>query len=135
MKLLPMNRSGLSGSQRLKAMIPLIVSVIALGTYLCVVNWRQDFVIHFRPYKHQVFYEKMIFAGLDRIRSSGWEMSWDVRHDEFEWIVRREMTLRGATNPEYEKMVRQDIQRGETWHEPPFPIIHEPPSANPNRRR
>lgn len=129
MKLLPMNRSGLSGSQRLKAMIPLIVSVIALCSYLYVVNWRQDFVVHFRPYKHQVFYEKMIFAGLDRIRSSGWKMSWDLRHDEFEWMVRKEMTLRRATSREYEQMVRRDIQDGSTWHEPPPRVVQEPPSA------
>jgi hypothetical protein len=126
MKLLPMNRSGLRVSQRIKAMIPLIVSVIALGSYLCVVNWRQEFAVHFIPNRDRIFYEKMIFAGLDRIRSSGWKLSWDRRHGELEWIVQVEAARRGATNTEYEKVIRQEVDEG---------IIRYRPPSNQNGRR
>jgi hypothetical protein len=49
-----MNRSGLTRSQRLKSMIPLIVSLTALFTYLCVINWGRTFVVHYTPGKVQV---------------------------------------------------------------------------------
>jgi len=80
MPLLKPNKSGLTYQQRIKAALPLIVAVATLTLYLIQVQHGRAFAIHAMPEQDQNFVEKMIFFGLDRIKSAGFDLSWDQRN-------------------------------------------------------
>jgi hypothetical protein len=79
MPLLKPNKSGLTFQQRFKAALPLIVAMGSLTLYLLQVQHGQPFAIQAIPEKDRNFVEKMIFAGLDRIKAAGFVLSWDQR--------------------------------------------------------
>lgn len=75
------SRSRLSSIRRAKAMIPVFVALAVVTLFIRHVHRDAPFAINDVKEKDRTWLESMLFVGLNRIESAGWQVPWDERED------------------------------------------------------